>query len=113
MTRAAVLACISSTLACTAPADPKPTGATPGATPGATSDADPAAWRRGTVTVGPDGTHAIHADDDSVTVCAPELAPELRAKGLALRFRGELIPPAPGERRWCTLARDLEVQRAE
>ena len=72
-----------------------------------------AGWQRGTITIGPDGGHGIHADDDSVTVCAPDLPAELQSKDLAVRFRGEFIPPAPNERRWCTLAKDLKVERAE
>lgn len=105
--------------ACTAP-DPKPSDtAKPEPQPNASAqpdEPDPKAdegWQRGTITVGPDGLFAIHADDDSATVCAfDELGPELQQKDLAVRFRGELIPPAPNERRWCTLAKDLVVEKA-
>jgi hypothetical protein len=105
--------------ACTSP-DPKPSGTTtkPDAQPNASAQPDDAkaddGWRRGTITVGPDGMFAIHADDDSDTVCAfDELPAELQQKDLAVRFRGELIPPEPNERRWCTLARDLQVEKAQ
>ncbi len=105
--------------ACTSP-DPKPSDtAKPEPQPNASaaSEPDPKAdegWQRGTITLGPDGTSfAIHADDDSVTVCAFELPTELQQKDLAVRFRGELIPPAPNERRWCTDAKDLQVEKAQ
>lgn len=105
--------------ACTSP-DSKPSDTTkPEPQPNASAASEPepekpeAGWQRGTITVGPDGQFAIHADDDSTTVCAFELAPELQQKDLAVRFRGELIPPAPNERRWCTLAKDLQVEKAQ
>lgn len=109
--------------ACTSP-DPKPSDTTkpePQANASAQPDDTKAddtkadeGWQRGTITVGPDGTSfAIHADDDSVTVCAFELPTELQQKDLAVRFRGELIPPAPNERRWCTDAKDLQVEKAQ
>jgi hypothetical protein len=104
--------------ACTSP-DSKPSDTTkpePQPNASAAPESEPETdegWQRGTITVGPDGQFAIHADDDSATVCAFELAPELQQKDLAVRFRGKLIPPAPNERRWCTLAEDLQVEKAQ
>lgn len=112
MPRTATLPLALILVACTAPADTTTSGAAK-PTDVQPSDAQPSeGWQRGTVTVGPDGLFAIHADDDSVTVCAFDLPAELQQKDLALRFRGELIPPKPNERRWCTEAKDLQVERA-
>jgi hypothetical protein len=97
---------VESTSTTTRPDPPPNTSTTPDPDPGES-------WQRGTITTGPDGMFAIHADDDSATVCAFELAPELQQNGLAVRFQAELIPPEPNERRWCTLAKTLKVERAE
>lgn len=120
-------------LACDAPPEPKPTtapaqpvSATPAAADAVVVEAEPASpatspsskpapegWQRGTVTVFPDGIYGVHADDDSITVCGPDLPVELQKPDLPVLFRGDVEPPIPRDRRWCRISRNLEVKLAE
>ena len=66
-------------------------------------------WRAGTVTTLPNGSFAIHADDDSVTVCAGELPPALARKDAAVLFRGD-VDTTSSARLKCRPAKQLEVK---
>jgi hypothetical protein len=90
--------------------DPKPTA--PPATPPAT-EADDGEWQRGTIVALPGDMHAIHADDDSVTICFPDLPVELQKEGLAVLYQGDLEDPIPRDRRMCRIATNLAIKPAE
>lgn len=114
-------------VACDAAPEPKPTTAPAQPVPETPAAADavvveapapatapaPDGWQRGKVTVFPDGIYGVHADDDSVTLCGPDLPPELQKPDLPVLFRGDVEPPIPRDRRWCRISTNLEVKLAE